>query len=142
MVSHTNYSEDALVEQPAIALFSDLEYETANCYNETFGEQGTLGRETSGEVILVPRLRAALERLNPDLPSEAISFAILRSKLGFPWGWRFLTNAQTIPSWSSSPEHAKYSPVNADRVQSRTLVGRPWCLAKRSASHSDINRFK
>ncbi|MGD0653107.1 MAG: type I restriction endonuclease subunit R [Thermoguttaceae bacterium] len=76
MVSHTNYSEDALVEQPAIALFSDLEYETANCYNETFGEQGTLGRETSGEVILVPRLRAALERLNPDLPSEAISFAI------------------------------------------------------------------
>ncbi|MBW6470009.1 MAG: type I restriction endonuclease subunit R, partial [Methanosarcinaceae archaeon] len=36
----------------------------------------TLGRQTSNEVILVPRLRVALERLNPDLPKEAIDLAI------------------------------------------------------------------
>ena len=43
---------------------------------ETFGPSGTLGRETSGEVVLVSRLQAALERLNPMLPSEAITAAI------------------------------------------------------------------
>ena len=35
-----------------------------------------LGRETKGEVVLVSRLRAALERLNPALPSEAITAAV------------------------------------------------------------------
>jgi type I restriction enzyme R subunit len=76
MTQTSNYSEDALVEQPAIALFGELKYETANCYHETFGEAGTLGRQTTAEVLLVSRLRAALENLNPDLPSQAIALAI------------------------------------------------------------------
>ncbi|HLW01390.1 MAG TPA: type I restriction endonuclease subunit R [Ktedonobacterales bacterium] len=76
MVHLNEYSEDALVEQPAIALFAALGYQTANCYYETFGPHGSLGRETSSEVVLRPRLRAALERLNPGLPHEAISQAI------------------------------------------------------------------
>jgi len=37
---------------------------------------GTLGRETSGEVVLLPRLRAALEQLNPSLPGDAFAAAI------------------------------------------------------------------
>src|SRR6267142_2777225 len=49
------YTEDQLVEQPAT---------------------GLLGRETKGEVVLVSRLRAALERLNPALPPEAITAAV------------------------------------------------------------------
>ena len=36
-----------------------------------------LGRETKGEVVLVSRLRAALERLNPALPPEASTAARL-----------------------------------------------------------------
>ncbi len=72
----SDYSEDSLVEQPAIELFSELGWETANCFYEKFGEKGTLGRGTTSEVVLVPRLRAALLRLNPDLPSEAIELAI------------------------------------------------------------------
>ena len=43
---------------------------------ETFGATGTLLRETKGEVVLVSRLRAALERLNPALPPEAITAAV------------------------------------------------------------------
>ena len=43
---------------------------------ETFGATGTLQRETKGEVVLVSRLRAALERLNPALPPEAITAAV------------------------------------------------------------------
>jgi type I restriction enzyme R subunit len=71
-----DYSEDSLVEQPTIALFAKLGWETANCYHETFGPAGSLGRETPNEVVLVARLRPALERLNPDLGPAVISLAI------------------------------------------------------------------
>jgi hypothetical protein len=37
----------------------------------TFGATGTLLREAKSEVVLVSRLRAALERLNPVLPNDA-----------------------------------------------------------------------
>src|SRR6266700_5886807 len=70
------YSEDILIEQPTIDLFADLGYETAYTFHEKLGKNGTLGRETDNEVVLVPRLRAALQRLNPDLPHEAIELAI------------------------------------------------------------------
>jgi type I restriction enzyme R subunit len=95
------YSEDSLVEQPAIELFKELGWEAANCYKERFGSTlmrsapssfapspqpspkgrgGTagisLGRETTSEVVLVSRLRPMLERLNPDAAKEAIDDAI------------------------------------------------------------------
>jgi type I restriction enzyme, R subunit len=63
------------VEEPTIALFAQLGYETANTF-EKFGPHGTLGRETSAEVVLTSRLRPALQRLNPDLPREAIAAAL------------------------------------------------------------------
>ena len=70
------YTEDQLVEQPAIGLFSELGWTTVSALEETFGASGTLLRETKSEVVLVSRLRAALERLNPALPSEAITAAV------------------------------------------------------------------
>jgi len=70
------YTEDQLVEQPAIGLFSALGWQTVSAMEETFGAGGTLGRETKGEVVLVDRLRAALTKLNPGLPAEAIQTAI------------------------------------------------------------------
>ena len=72
----TEYSENSLVEQPAIALFAEFAWQTVSAMEEVFGPTGTLGRETSGEVVLVPRLRAALEKLNPKLPPEAIASAV------------------------------------------------------------------
>jgi len=46
-----DYSEDTLVEQPAIALFKQLGYDTANCFYEKVGTSGsTLGRETTEDV--------------------------------------------------------------------------------------------
>ena len=42
----------------------------------TFGATGTLLRKTKGEVVLVSRLRAALERLNAALPPDAITAAV------------------------------------------------------------------
>ena len=35
-----------------------------------------MGRETKSEVVLVPKLRSALERLNPELPADAINSAV------------------------------------------------------------------
>ena len=53
-----DFSENATVEQPAIALFGELGYETVGAFHEAFGPKGTLGREHRGEVVLLPRLRA------------------------------------------------------------------------------------
>ena len=71
------FSEDALIEQPAIRLFKDgLGWQVVNAYDETYGENGSLGREHRGEVVLVSRLRPALVKLNPDLPAVALELAI------------------------------------------------------------------
>jgi type I restriction enzyme R subunit len=71
------YSEDHLVEQPALALLAELGWQIACGLEETFApEGGSLGRRDRREVVLQPRLRAALERLNPGQPTEAISAAI------------------------------------------------------------------
>ena len=73
----TDYSEDALVEQPAISLFQQLGYATANCFHEKVGTSGsTLGRETTEQVILFTKLRTALRKLNTDLDNNAIDLAI------------------------------------------------------------------
>lgn len=72
----SDYSEDAMIEQPAIALFSALGWQTINCFYERFGPGGTIGRDNSAEAVLVPRLRAALHRLNPGLPAAAINLAV------------------------------------------------------------------
>jgi type I restriction enzyme R subunit len=91
------YTEDQLVEQPAIGLFAELGWDVALPHphpgplpggegvvrlgrSVSIGsdprDAGLFGRETKGEVVLVTRLRTALERLNPELPSEAITAAM------------------------------------------------------------------
>jgi type I restriction enzyme R subunit len=72
----TSYSEDALIEQPAIKLFAGLRWKTVNCYDEVFGENGTLGRISPAEVILQKHLRAAIEKLNPDINPDTVNKAI------------------------------------------------------------------
>ena len=75
-MSPHSYTEDQLVEQPAIGLFAELGWQTVSAMEEVFGANGTLARETSGEVVLVARLRAALQRLNPTLAPEAIAAGV------------------------------------------------------------------
>lgn len=43
---------------------------------EVPGSNSILGRESNGEVFLLPRLRDALTRLNPQLPAEATTSAV------------------------------------------------------------------
>lgn len=70
------FSEDSLIEQPTIEIFQSLGYDYQNCFDETFGKNSSIGRNTSSEVVLKPRLKTALLKLNPQLPPEAISNAI------------------------------------------------------------------
>ncbi|MGA2547968.1 MAG: type I restriction endonuclease [Rectinemataceae bacterium] len=70
------YTEAHLVEQPAIALFAELGWQTVSAMEESFGEFGTLQRETKGDVVLVSRLRSAISRFNPTLSTEAITTAL------------------------------------------------------------------
>lgn len=74
---------EAALELETMNLFEQLGWQTVNAYEETFGSAQTatsqrpyIGRENRGEVVLIPRLRAALESLNPDAPAETIVQAI------------------------------------------------------------------
>lgn len=66
-------AEDRLVQATfAKHLHDVLGWESVYAYNaETFGPDGTLGRASEREVVLVRDLRAAVERLNPELPADA-----------------------------------------------------------------------
>ena len=72
MITDIN-SEDQLVQQTfADHLRDRLGWESVYAYNaETFGPQGTLGRASERDVVLVRDLRTALARLNPTLPESA-----------------------------------------------------------------------
>lgn len=71
-----DYSEDSLVEQPAMDLLAALGWNTANLYNEWSGGQSSEGRRTKHDVVLAERLRKALIRLNPKLPPAALDQAM------------------------------------------------------------------
>ncbi len=71
------YSEDQLIEQPAINLLAGMGWETLNCYSEFDQSDGSLlGRQTKSEVVLTSRLRPALKKLNPNVPEDAIAAVI------------------------------------------------------------------
>lgn len=70
--------EDRLVQKTfADHLEQALGWESVYAWNdETFGPDGTLGRTDTKEAVLVRDLRAALERLNPELPEKAVDDAL------------------------------------------------------------------
>lgn len=82
-MSYAPPDAEAALEEATLALFAELGWETVSAYDEVYGETpgaGTggpyLGRETRNEVILRPRLGAALAHLNPNLPPETFQQAI------------------------------------------------------------------
>lgn len=72
------YTEDTLVQQTTADYLRDqLGWESIYAYNdETFGPEGTLGRNDDREVVLTRYLGEALVTLNPGLPQEAYQDAI------------------------------------------------------------------
>jgi type I restriction enzyme R subunit len=62
------FNEFEAVERPALKLLDELGWTVVSASEERFGSDGTLGRDSTADVVLVHRLRAALERLNPGVP--------------------------------------------------------------------------
>lgn len=72
------YTEDSLVQTTTADYFETaLGWESVFAFDkETFGADGTLGRESKREIVLTRYLRQALEKLNPALPAQAYQAAI------------------------------------------------------------------
>lgn len=71
------YSEDGLVEAATQEVLEQLGWQVLYAWqNESYGVHGLLGRENKGEVILKRHLRAALIKLNPNLPASTYQQAI------------------------------------------------------------------
>ncbi|MCX6162167.1 MAG: type I restriction endonuclease subunit R [Ignavibacteriae bacterium] len=77
-MSTIEYTEDRLVQATTAEYFEKkLGWESVYAYNdEIFGINGTLGRESDKEIVLIRYLKQALEKFNPDIPKEAYDNAI------------------------------------------------------------------
>src|SRR5687767_10098611 len=74
-VNAKRFSEDELVERPAVALLAELGWDTVNAHEERLGPGGTLGRDSRRDVVLGHRLLETLRSLNPDAPAAALEEA-------------------------------------------------------------------
>ena len=71
------YSEDGLIEQATQDVLEELGWQVVTAWqNESFGENGLLGRDNKSDVILSRYLLQALEKLNPNLPNTAYEQAV------------------------------------------------------------------
>ena len=67
--------KEDIVEQAALGWFEALGYDTARGVEISPGSDYPL-RETYEDVVLIPRLKAALRKLNPEMPEDAIQQAV------------------------------------------------------------------
>src|SRR4029077_18290086 len=70
-------SEDKLVEKPGLDLMVELGWTHADLFSEEPGSANPTGRQSFRELVSPARLRAALRKLNPSLPDEALQQAEL-----------------------------------------------------------------
>jgi type I restriction enzyme, R subunit len=79
-VTPAGFSEDQLVEKPALALLEQLGFEVLNAYTEQFAADAVAarspGRDDRSDAVLRHRLRPKLAELNPDLPGRALDAAL------------------------------------------------------------------
>lgn len=71
------FGENNSVETPTIKIFESLGWSSKDLMYEKFGSTGELKREDTGEVVIISKLRQALERINPKAVTEDIEEAIL-----------------------------------------------------------------
>ena len=65
------------VEKPSIDLLAELGWTPVDAFQEILGPEGSLGRDSQRDVVLVHRLRSAMRKINPeDVPDIAINEAI------------------------------------------------------------------
>lgn len=76
-MNRRRYSEDQSVQKPAAQLLAGVGWRSVVAFNdEDFGPHSLLGRADRSEWVLTRHLRAALARLNPGVPEQAIDQAM------------------------------------------------------------------
>ncbi|MGO8196356.1 type I restriction endonuclease subunit R [Rhizobium ruizarguesonis] len=68
-------SEGGIVERPALALLQELGWQHLDLHGEVPGLANPTGRTSFQQAFLPARLKAALRKLNPSLPAEALTQA-------------------------------------------------------------------
>ena len=68
-------SEDGIVEKPALALLQELGWQHVDLHHEQPGTANPTGRTSFQQAYLPAHLKAALRKLNPALPAEALAQA-------------------------------------------------------------------
>ena len=119
----STYTEDHLVEQPAIQLIQhELGWDVVNCWDEWSGGVSSLGRDGKREVVLTGRLKPALIRLNPDLPMEAIDGAVEELEILNVGFWILNGRGRRSPASRQNPVLSK---TEAHREISQLRPGAP-----------------
>ena len=150
----SDYSEDRLVEKPSIGLLGELGWETIDAYEEAFGATGTLGRETPQEVVLVPRCLAALHRLNPGLPEEALRQAVdqltrdrrmLSAENANREVYELLKGGADVkvrhPDSTETPEKVRFVDWNDAKANDLLLVSQLWVTGDLYRRRTDLVGF-
>jgi type I restriction enzyme R subunit len=75
MAPPVGFSEDGVVEKPAIEVFKSLSWKYRNLYEENMGLEGDHGRDNRNEVILRKDFFAAIKELNPSAKDSSIDQA-------------------------------------------------------------------
>ena len=73
-------SEGGLVETPGLDLLAAMGWTRVNLMEEMPGHATLTGRQSFRELVMPMRLRAALRKLNPSLPDDAVQQAELDYK--------------------------------------------------------------
>ena len=141
------YTEDQLVEQPAIGLFAGLGWAVsgpppnAGLAGEP-RDAGLLGRETKGEVVLVSRLRAALARLNPALPPEAIAAGVDELTRDRSASWLPASNREIYVRLKAGVRVsvAEAEALNASSKTTRSVTTKSWNKAPNAGTKANMTR--
>lgn len=75
MVPPVGFSEDGVVEQPAIEVFKSLGWRYQNLFEEKMGVDGDHGRDNRNEVVLRKDFYQAINALNPNSSTSSIDQA-------------------------------------------------------------------
>ncbi len=117
------FTEDTLVQQTtADYLLKDLDWdESVYAFDEKLGVDGTLGRESEQEVVLVRYLRVKLEELNPNFPKKAYRDAI-RSILESSSSQSILSTNRAKDQLLKNGVEVVFRNENGERVKKRLRV--------------------
>src|SRR5579884_2608926 len=124
-------SEDRLVQKTfADHLHDALGWDSVYAWNEeTFGPDGTLGRNDTREVVLKRDLRAAITRLNSSLPEKAIEDAVTKLTR-YEFTRSLLQHNQEFYSYVRDGVPVSYRDANNQLRETRAQVidfeNRPW----------------